>query len=214
MDASSPFADRRVINSEPPIPIGTGPFHIKGAGFLGHMAWVDSSFPGGRQAFLAALTPSMRAYFENVFLALSWYDLLTLASAGHVCAKTLGLPFREFIAMRGRHQAKLDTEGMYKVLLRLASPRLIAPRIPKVMSQYLDFGEVKIKKEEAYGLAFDVTGVPVILSDWMLGVYEGFLDVVIPAAGGTAPILYADVAPQGSAHGFALGTLKVEIRWS
>lgn len=210
----SPIADRRVIQSEPPIPAGSSAFHIKGAGFIGHMAWVDSSYPGGRAAFLAALTPSMRAYFETRFLALSYYDLLALAAAGHVCAKTLKMPYREFIAMRSRHQAKIDLEGMYKILLKLASPRLIAPRIPKVMSQYFDFGEVRIQKEEEFGIHFDVAGVPLILSEWMLGVYEGFSDVVLAAAGGTAPIMYADVVRQGTAHGFVLCTLKMEVRWS
>lgn len=142
------------------------------------------------------------------------YDLLALASAGHVCARALGLPYREFIAMRSRHQAKIDLDGMYRVLLRLASPRMIAPKIPKMMSQYLDFGEVRIRKEEDFGMAFDVLGVPLILADWLIGVYEGFADVVLPAAGGNAPILYVDVIKQGSAHGFALATLRLEFRWS
>lgn len=213
-DAPSPFADRRAIQSEPPVPVGESAFRIKGGGFIGHMSWVDAHYPGGRAAFLATLTPSMRAYFEQVFLALSFYDLLALAAAGHACAKALGMPYREFIAMRSRHQAKIDVEGMYRILLKLSSPRLIAPRIPKVMAQYFDFGEVRIKKEEAYGIAFDLVGIPLILTEWMLGVYEGFSEVLIAAAGGTAPIVYCDVVRQGNAHGFGLATMKVEIRWS
>jgi hypothetical protein len=82
------------------------------------------------------------------------------------------------------------------------------------MAQYLDFGEFKLRKEEEYGLAFDVTGVPLILSEWLLGVHEGFSDVVLQGAGATAPILYSETVRQGSAHGFSLCTLRIELRWS
>lgn len=212
-DPAAPFADRRIMTSEPPVPVGSGAFRIKGAGFIGHMAWVDAHYPGGRPAFLAALSPSMRTYFETVFLALSWYDLLALAAAGHVCAKTLGMPYRDFIVMRSRHQAAIDIGGMYRILLRIASPRMIAPRIPKMMAQYFDFGEVRIREEEDKRLAFDVAGVPMILADWVLGVYEGFAEVVLATAGAKKPSLVADVVRQGNAHGFALATLKTEFRW-
>lgn len=206
--------DRRSIGDEPPLPPGTSPFHIKGGGFLGHLAWVDSSYPGGRSAFLSALSPQMRSYFETMFLAQSWYDLLALASAGHVCSKALGMRFRAFIAMRSRHQAQLDLTGMYRMLLKLASPRMVASRIPKVMAQYLDFGTARIVREEPTAVIFDIAGVPVILVDWMSGVYEGFIDVIITSAGGTTPVFRSETSVHPSVHGFPAVTLRVDVRWT
>ncbi len=205
--------DRRAIRDDPPMPPGTGPFHIKGGGFLGHLAWVDASYPGGRAAFLEALSPEMRAYFGNVFLASSWYDLLALASAGHVCARTLGMRYRAFVAMRSRHQAQLDLTGMYRMLLRLASPRMVASRIPKVMAQYLDFGSSRVLDESDGGVTFEIAGVPTLLVDWMSGVYEGFLDVVVTTAGGKTPTFRADTLHHASSHGFPAVTLRVDARW-
>lgn len=207
------FSDRRSVRPRPPVAPGTSPFQIKGAGFLGHMAWVDESYPGGRAAFLAALSPDMRAYFESVFLAMSWYDLVALASAGAVCADVMGMPFRDFIAMRARHQANHDVTGMYKMLLRLANPRMIAPRIPKMMSNYLDFGEVRVRSEQQDGMIVEVLGVPVMLADWLVGCYQGFLEVLVRESGGRDAKLVSKINAQGSRQGFPMGTLEVTVSW-
>jgi hypothetical protein len=206
--------DRRAISDAPPLPPGAGPFHIKGGGFLGHLAWVDASYPGGRETFLAALSPDMREYFETMFLASGWYDLLALASAGHVCARTLGMGYREFIAMRSRHQAQLDISGMYRFLLKLASPRMVAARIPKVMAQYLDFGTSRIVREDETSVAFDLVGIPVILTDWLLGAYEGFFDVIVTSAGGKSPVYRSESSVHPKVHGFPAVTLRLDAGWT
>ncbi len=208
------MSDRKALGDEPPLPPGTAPFHVKGGSFLGHLAWVDANYPGGREAFLAALSPSMREYFGGVFLATGWYDALALASAGYVCAKTLDMPYRAFIALRARHQAETDLSGMYRLLLKIASPRMVASRIPKVMMQYLDFGSVRIVRDEPDGVTFEVSGIPQILADWYLGAYEGFLEVVLAAAGGKEPSARAEVLGQKGAHRFPTVTLRIDSRWS
>lgn len=206
--------DRTKIGDEPPLAPGTSPFHIKGGGYLGHLAWVDANYPGGRKAFLDALSLPMREYFETVFLASAWYDILAIASAGHVCARTLGMPFKSFIAMRSRHQAQVDTSGMYRLLFKIASPRFVAARIPKVMSQYFDFGTPRITRDEDTGISFEVPGIPVILSTWFAGVWEGYFDIIVPAAGGPKPTVRAETSAHPSVHGFPAVTMRIDVRWA
>jgi hypothetical protein len=42
-----------------------------------------------------------------------------------------------------RHQATLDIQGVYRMLLKLTSPKLVAVRLPKMMSKYFDFGTTR-----------------------------------------------------------------------
>ena len=198
----------------PPVPPGESPFHIRGIAYLGHLDWVDRHFPGGRTAFLALLSPSMRAFFGQTFLAISQPDVLPLACAGQVCARALGMTFVEFVEMRGRHQATLDIQGVYRMLLKLTSPKLVAGRLPKMMSKYFDFGETRVVSDEPFGVVFEVATIPTLLADWFLGVYTGYVEVVVGAAGGTLPTLDVTSAPGDALHGFDACKLTGIVRWS
>jgi hypothetical protein len=201
------------IGETPPVPPGKSPFHIRGTGYLGHLDWVDSEFPGGRAAFLALLSPPMRAFFAQTFLAISMFDFLPLASAGRVCARALGMNFVDFIEMRGRHQAQLDIGGVYRMLLKMTSPRLVAMKLPSVMSKYFDFGAVRIVSDEARCVRFEMESVPHILVDWFFGCYTGYVEVVLGAAGGHIPTLDIETAPAPDLKGFAACKLVGSVRW-
>jgi hypothetical protein len=198
----------------PPVPPGESPFHIRGTGYLGHLAWVDQQFPGGRTAFLALLSPPMRTFFSQTFLAISMHDFLPLASAGQVCARALGMPFVEFVEMRARHQAQVDVAGVYRVLLKLTSARMIAAKLPGIMTKYFDFGETRALSDDPLCVKFEVTKVPEMLVDWFLGCYTGYVEVVVGAAGGQLPTLDFHPSPTSELHGFAACKVVGTVRWS
>ncbi len=204
----------RAIGETPPTPPGESPFHIRGTGYIGHLQWVDQHFPGGRLAFLALLSPSMRTFFSQTFLAISMHDFLPLAAAGQVCARARGMKFAPFIEMRGRHQANLDIGGVYRVLLKLTSTKMIANKLPAIMAKYFDFGVVRALSSEPHSVKFEVTGIPTILLDWFAGCYAGYVQVVVPAAGGEAPTLTVEEVPTADCHGFPAANMIGTIRWT
>jgi hypothetical protein len=194
---------------------GESPFHVRGTAYIGHLEWLDRHFPGGRAAFLAALTPPMRAFFNQTFLAISMHDFLPLAAAGQVCARVMGKSLFDFVEMRARHQAAVDIEGVYKILLKLSSPRLVATRLPKIMSNYFDFGETsRLTDDEPLCVRFQVATLPQLLVEWFTACYTGYVEVVLGAAGGHLPTIdfVAEAAPD--LHGFAASRLTGIVRWS
>jgi hypothetical protein len=202
------------IGEIPPVLPGKSPFHIRGTGYLGHLAWIDQHYPGGRPAFLALLSPPMRAFFSQTFLAISMFDFLPLASAGQACARSLKMKFVDFIEMRGRHQAELDIGGVYRVLLKMTSAKMIASKLPGIMSKYFDFGTARPLSEEANCVRFEVATIPTMLVDWFLGCYTGYVEVIVGAAGGHIPTLDIDASPSPDLNGFPSCKLIGTVRWS
>ncbi len=203
----------RRLQETPPCEPGESPFLVKGTAYAGHMAWVAENFPGSTEAFMAELSPSMRDYFSQTFLVISQFDVLPLACAGVVCARVLNQGFREFVAMRSRLQATADMNGIYRVLLRLASTRLIGARLPSLVGKYVDFIDVSVSESSSNAVKFEFRGVPSLLSDWMLGICDGYVDIVITAAGAVAPTVDARAVPMGRSGSFELSRLQGTISW-
>jgi hypothetical protein len=187
---------------------------VRGTAYIGHFDWVERYFPGGRAAFLAKLTPPMRAFFGQTFLAISMHDFLPLAAAGQVCARALDMGFSEFVEMRARHQAGVDIEGVYRILLKLSSPRIVAARLPKIMANYFDFGETSRVSDEPLCVRFQVASLPQLLVDWFTACYTGYVEVVMGAAGGHLPTVDFETHQTADLRGFGAVRLIGTVRWS
>jgi hypothetical protein len=198
----------------PPVPPGEGLFRIKGTAYIGHLHWADEHFPGGRKALAAELSPPMRTFFEQSFLAMSFFDLMPLVCASHTCARLLGKSFEDWVEGRSRQQAALDLNGVHRALLKLGSPRLIGARIPILMSQYFDFGTTRLIATESYRIRFEIANVPVLFADWLHAVYEGFGSAIIQATGGIAPNVEVERETTGLVHGFPACRLTCNMQWS
>jgi hypothetical protein len=164
--------------------------------------------------YLAELSPDMRTFFSQTFLAMSFFDLIPLVCAGHVCARVLRMPFFEFVSMRSRFQAESDLRGVYRAVLKLASPRLVGTRIPTLMNQYFDFGESHVQEGEAHRVSFSLTGIPAMFGEWVHAAYDGFTFVIVKATGGVAPNLEAQIEPASMVKGYSGCTLRMTCQWS
>jgi hypothetical protein len=202
------------LNEQPPIAPGEAPFRIKGTGYLGHMQWVAQHFPGSTNGFLAELAPAMRRFFEQPFLAMSFFDLMPLVCAGHTCARVRKMGFFQFVAGRSKHQAEQDLKTVHRALLKLTSARMVGARIPMLMSQYFDFGTTSLVASDAYSVRFEHSGVPVIYAEWLHAVYDGFGCVLIQATGGVAPHLEVERVPMAPVQGHAACKLRGLMLWS
>lgn len=197
-----------------PVTPGDGPFNIKGVSYIGHMQWIDEHFPGGKAAFIAALPEPLRPFFKQSFIAPKWYDFFPLVSAGHVCARVLGKSFHDFIVMRARYQAELDTRGVYSLLFKLAPNRTLARKAPAALEQYFDFCNVEIIADQPKHMAHALPLIPTMLVPWMSACLTGFVETVLAQGGAKGVLVSCRSESKGSAHGYPASTLFIEVAWS
>jgi hypothetical protein len=198
-----------------PFAPGASPFRLKGTGYRGHMQYAEANVPGGVSAMIAGLRdPRLRAFFEQPFLASSWYDILPLLPAGRVCAKLLGTSYDEYLRTRTRYQARTDLSGIYSVLLKVFSTESVALRLPRIMSQYFDFARVETAVEGRDHVACSTYGLPRILYPWYLPVVTIYVATALEIAGTPGvSVTSAPTEPDGAIAGAATVRFRWSIRW-
>ena len=167
-------------------PIGEGPFRIKGSGYVLHLQYVAEHVQGGTTRFLDALDgPKLRDFFAQPFIVGLWYDIVPLIEAGHCCAALTGTTFERFVRTRARHQFDGDLHMFRKLLLRLASPSMLATRIPPVVASYLDFTTCAVDSQKGERVTGTLLGVPRPTADWVRYVFEEFVQRALEVNGVT-----------------------------
>jgi hypothetical protein len=202
-------------NEELPFPAGESPFHIKGVALRGYVDYVERRVSGGMKSVLAEFrTPELKRFFEQPFLAASWYDVFPLVPAGHVCAKLLNLPFPEYLRIRARDQAERDIRGVYKLMLKIASPDAVARRFLKLSMQQYDFGSVSGKMVKSGHVESVRSGVPAILVPWLASLIDGYPRYVLAMAGAkNLRIVVRPAVPTGTEHGLPVVDMPVDFFW-
>jgi hypothetical protein len=194
---------------------GTSPFRTKGNVYRALFESADARVPGGRAAVLALIDdPDLRAFYEQPFLAASTYDILPIIPYGMAGAKIVGLSYTEYVRRGAEFTAKRDMHGIYRVLLRLASPESVLTRLPRILSQYFDFGKIEGRFSSAKSYEATASGMPRPLSIWLTSIAHGFVPVVIGRAG--ARDISIQIRPptdSSVAHGVTLVTTSFEVTW-
>ena len=151
-----------------PFPVGEAPFRIKGSGYLLHLKYVDEHLPGGRAAMYAAIArPDLRAFFEQTFFAGHLVDIYPLVAVGYTCARIEGVSFERFIRTRSRHQSEGDLKLFRKLILRIASPEMLASRIPLITASYFDFATAEVLEKKTGSISAVMHGIPRDIAAWM-----------------------------------------------
>ncbi|MGD0525363.1 MAG: hypothetical protein ABSE49_09480 [Polyangiaceae bacterium] len=197
-----------------PFPAGTSPFRIKGVAYRGHVDYAASFIRGGERAVIDSFQdPALRAFFDQPFLAASWYDAFPMVPAWHACAKLLDQNPTDFLKVRTRHQALRDIHGVYRFILKLSSAEAIAVRAPRVLQQYFDFGTTEASVVSPGLVRVVASGIPTFLVPWLRIVAETYLLVALEVAGApSAQVRRIGVTPSGEGHGAPLATMGFEIR--
>lgn len=195
---------------------GASPFRAKGTVYRALFESADARVPGGRAAVLARLEdPRLAAFYAQPFLAASSYDILPLVHFAMVGARLLGVGFAEFVRGGAAFTARRDMDGIYKVLLKLASPAAVVQRLPRILLQYFNFGKIegRFTSERAYEAV--ATGIPRPMIVWLINVGHGFMPVVMEHAGAhNVEVRVIPGAPEGEEHGIALMRLTFTITWA
>ncbi len=200
----------------PPFPPGQSPFRIKGMAYRGHMKYAAERLPGGVAAMLDGLDdPALRAFFEQSFLAASWYDILPLLPAGRVCARLAGTSYEEYLVARSRWQAASDMTGVYKMLIKVASTQSVALRLPKLLQRYLDFGGTVATAVEPGLVEAETRGMPRAVLAWFAPVAATYTVCALELGGAPgARVVGHPAEPDGSAHGVDLVRYRWDVCWS
>jgi hypothetical protein len=189
---------------------------MKGVTFRGHMDYVEEHVPGGVAAMLAAFKDRRLAdFFGQTFLPSSFYDVVPLITAGYVCARLSGRTFPEFVRTRSVFQAERDINGLYRVLLKLASPSLVLPRLPALIAQYCNFcGGSEYELAGPGRALLKGARMPLMVIPWFNLVNESYIEVVLARAGAkNVRVFHEPEEPSGEMHGFPAARLRYEVRW-
>lgn len=195
---------------------GKSPFRVKGTTYKGLLDRFDRDVPGGFRSVLERIEdPRAVDFLRQTFLPSSMYDIFPLLDAGVVGARIVGKSYRTFVREGAEYQADRDMSGVYRVLLRFASPRRVIERIPRVFMQYMDFGNIDGALAGPSRFEGVVSGIPQPVCPWIQSVLEGFIPVVIRRAGASqASVIVRPFEQERVASGVPLMTAQLSVSWN
>jgi hypothetical protein len=207
--------DPRLATSDTlPTPPGTSPFCVKGHVYLKMQEDIASSVGIDRVFEHVKNSAAVRAYFAQRFLAGSWYDAFPLMPVAMGHARASGAPLYSFLRDKGRVIAQKDAPGIYRALLRLASPSLVVERLPKLASRYFDFGTSDVERVGERSYRSIQRGVPELLVPLIAATTEGFVAQSLVLAGGAnATARYVSSETDGAKQGYATMAVVLAIGW-
>jgi len=207
-----------VLDESQPLPFepGKSPFRIKGLAYAGHLEYVKQHAPGGVDAMLSGFRdPRLTEFWQQRFLSASWYDIVPLVVAGHVCARQCSMTFSGFVRARSTFQANLDLSGIHRFLLKLASPGMVITRLPLLQAQYIDFpgrGEAQMVQP---GVAIlQRAQLPLMLAKWFAVVNDTYAEAVVVAAGAKNVLIRSEYNVRDvPSHGVPTVQFRCTVRW-
>jgi hypothetical protein len=199
-----------------PFPPGTGPFRQKGNGYLGDLAYFETSVRGGSKAVVQALPDAaLRTFHEQRFRGSEWYDAFPATTLHNTAARLRGLAFSEHRRQVGAYHAREAGGGIYRTLLRVVSTENVAVWGPRVSSIYFEFGKTKTHGSAPKQVAGIRTGLPAGLVQFVMFASKGFCEETLVLAGAkTASFDIGDVYAEGREHGQDLYNVDFLVSWT
>ncbi len=200
-----------------PFAPGESPWCQKGNVYRSLFRNVDSYVLGGSVAALDRIEDrAVRRFLEQPFAASGWYDIFPMIAMIVQVARLHGVPYFTAVSELSRQMAEADLNGLYRTLLRVVSPGLLAPKLPKIQAQYLNFGSLDVLESGPKHCEVLRRDHPHLLVHWYVSVVHGFLPCLLERAGArdvrvrwSAPRLESF-----DAAGFEKVALRFAIHWS
>lgn len=202
--------------SDLPAPPGQSPFKAKGVLYTGARQFYDRRVPGGCQAVGEHIQDDdLRAFFEQLFVSAGTYDILPLEPISAAAAKAAGVPHRQLVEENARWMAKRDIHGVFRLLLKVSSPKNVALRLPRAAMQYFKFGEAEGSLGQSGQVQAVFRGIPSMLANWFEWAAAGFCPVALEMAGASRPAITRTRKPvrDGEVGGIPTMALQWSISW-
>lgn len=194
---------------------GDGPFHAKGTIYLGTQRFYAQAVPGGLDAVLARLSdPRLIDFLRQKFIASAWYDVGPLVPFGEAAARAAGTAHLELLRTQARAQAQSDIHGIYRLLLKLASPEMVMSRLPRAASQYFDFVRAEVRQLGPRRWESIGHGIPATWAATYMATTEAFVVRALELAG-AKNVRHRWHAPEttGVAKGIPTVSIRRELGW-
>lgn len=197
-----------------PFPVGQSPLHVKGGIYLGTRKYFDEAVPGGFATLLEVLGPGpLSEFIGQGFLPVGWYDALAIPALVRAEAEATGRTVRAYLRERASFQARHDISGVYRVLLKLASPEAVAVRLPRLTTQIFDFGTVEAKADHGHMIA-TFTGHPAALFEWYANAFNVYSETALKLAGArTVEIDIPSPVREPPRSGIEMISFSIIARW-
>lgn len=212
-----PSVPRTAISFASPFPIGHSPFRVKGVLYMGTVSYFTTKVKGGMEALLHQIEDeNLRAFISQRFLAASSYDVLPVHPLIHAEARACNLPLAVYLRQRSEYQAEQDMAGVYKVLLKLASPEAVLARFPRLATQWLNFAKAEMIDQSVEGLrGFALSGMPAVLASWYLNGLAVYAQHAVKLAGAkNCQVTMLAPEPEGQAHGVDIVRVRFQVQWT
>jgi hypothetical protein len=199
-----------------PFAPGESPFHVKGGIYLGTQKYFAAEVEGGVEALWAEIRdPALLAFIQQKFLPSSWYDVLPVYELIRAEARALKLTIARYLQQRARFQVEQDIGGVYRFLLKIVSADSVALRLPRMLTQVLDFGAHEAKQVGPGRVEAQLTGYPAMLWEWYANAFQVYSERALDLAGARdATVLVRQPEPDGARDGVELIRFRMDCQWS
>jgi hypothetical protein len=197
-----------------PFELGKSPFRVKGIAYRSTLLALAEDAEVPVESFVESITePDMRDWFSQRFLAASWYDVYPLVDLARVLSRQEGRVVTETWKENARRVAERDLGSIFRFLLRMTSPRVVASRLPQVSSRYFDFGRLEIVEAHDESVVLERTGTPSALVQWYALVTGEWVLEALRSTGASAAEYSFTRAVEGRAHGVPTEAITLRFRW-
>jgi len=188
---------------------------VKGVLYLGTQTFFAEHVQGGMDALASEIDdPALRAFITQKFLPSGLYDVTPVPALIAYEARALRMTLDDYLLHRTRHQAKKDLGGVYAWLLRLASPRLVARSLPRIMVQMFDFATGDVIGDEPNEATARLSNIPAVLAPWLEVSVAVYAETALKLAGATGHAGEPEIRPTGAKAGLQLVELLVPLSWT
>jgi hypothetical protein len=176
---------------------------------------VTEKVPGGLPAVVAALDGNdLKRYFDQSFLASTWYDVFPFNAFLMAAARVVGLKFDVFLNQAFDAQAERDQRGVYKLLLSAIYPEMLVKRLPRIGSQLFSFTTSEVRELGPGHWENAISGVPLQLQTVYCESSGAFVSRALRTTG-ARDLTHRWLAPRPGplVHGIPVCTVVRELRW-
>lgn len=168
--------------------LGEGPFRARGLAYAAALKYVDTRFPGGREAFRAALGKGdpFASYYDRIFLVTGDYDVSPLVRLYALVAAAEGVSVGRFIEERARWSAESTARGLWKPFMKSTSPEAMAENINQAFNRFFQPCHAEKIENKPSRFEGELSKLPTCMSGLFVSSTVGFFSGAIELAGGKA----------------------------